>query len=82
MYKLDKYHEDRKNTDSYQRMKENYRKLEKDREKKIRDIENQLKKKRNKRDEQMEIIRAKHMAKKKKEDIEKAKVTKKGKERR
>ncbi|PGK52512.1 hypothetical protein CN918_32525 [Priestia megaterium] len=79
---MDRFREQRKEKNPYERLKDNYAKIEDDRLQKIKDVNRRLKYKKAKREEQLEKIREKHLAKKRKENIEKAKVTRKGKKRR
>lgn len=79
---MENFRDKRKGTDAYERIKDNYSKIENERIQKLADIERKLKYRREKRDEQLEQIREKHLAKKKKDGENKAKITKKGKPRR
>lgn len=79
---MENFRDKRKGTDAYERIKDNYSKIENERVQKLADIERKLKYRREKRDEQLEQIREKHLAKKKKDGENKSKITKKGKPRR
>lgn len=79
---MENFRDKRKGTDAYERIKGNYEKIEKDRMQRLADIERQLEYRKEKRDEQLESIREKHIAKKKQEGVMKTQVTKKGKPRR